>query len=146
MKEVKIYTDGACRGNPGPGGYGAVLQYGSHEKEISGSKDYATNNQMELMAAIVGLKILKESCNVQIYSDSKYLTDSFNKGWIYNWQRQNWMHGNGERANADLFKELLTLVEKHKVTFHWVKGHSGHPLNERCDKIANKAIDLLLAS
>ena len=142
MKIVQIYTDGACSGNPGPGGYGAVLVYGSRRKEISGGEEQTTNNRMELMGVIKGLEMLKEPCEVALYSDSRYVVDAIEKGWAARWQKNNWMRNKKEPAlNPDLWEILLELLGKHKVTFHWVKGHSGHAENERCDELAREAIN-----
>ncbi|MCL1884173.1 MAG: ribonuclease HI [Defluviitaleaceae bacterium] len=141
MKKIQIYTDGACSGNPGPGGYGAVLIYGNHRKEISGGEAQTTNNRMEMMAVIRGLEMLKEPCKVNLYSDSRYVVDAIEKGWALRWQKNNWMRNKKEAAlNADLWEELLAILGKHDVAFHWVKGHSGHPENERCDELATSAI------
>ncbi len=137
MKEVLLFTDGACSGNPGKGGYGAILKYGSFEKEMSRGFVSTTNNRMELLAAIVGLEALKEPCKVDLYSDSKYLVDAVNKGWVYNWKKNGWKKSDKKSAlNVDLWERLLALMETHRVTFHWVKGHDGHPENERCDRLA----------
>lgn len=137
MKTVYLYTDGACSGNPGKGGYGAILIYNSYEKEISRAFVCTTNNRMELMAAIAGLEMLKESCIVELYSDSKYLVDSIKKGWVYSWKKNGWKKSDKKPAlNVDLWERLLALMEKHKVNIHWVKGHAGHKENERCDKLA----------
>ena len=137
LKEVEIFTDGACSGNPGPGGYGVVLRYNGREKELSGGEAETTNNRMELTAAIEGLKALKESCKVTLYSDSKYLVDAVNEGWVYKWEENGWMRTKREPAlNPDLWEELLALMDEHEVTLVWVKGHDGHPENERCDKLA----------
>lgn len=148
MGIVQIYTDGAARGNPdGPGGYGTVLQYMDgqgqlHEKTMSGGYVKTTNNRMELMAAIAGLEALKRPCEVELYSDSKYLTDAFNQRWIDNWVRNNWKRGkSGPVKNIDLWKRLLEAKKPHHVTFYWVKGHAGHPQNERCDVLATSAAD-----
>ncbi|MBQ4556412.1 MAG: ribonuclease HI [Clostridia bacterium] len=139
MKKVDIYTDGACKGNPGPGGYGAVLVYGGHEKEFSGGEANTTNNRMELLAAIVALSALKEPCEVTLTSDSKYLVDAVTKKWVYGWREKGWKKSDGKMAlNIDLWEELLTLLDIHKVTFNWIKGHAGHPYNERCDTLAVK--------
>lgn len=145
---VEIYTDGAARGNPdGPGGYGVVLHYTDthgnlHEKELSQGYVRTTNNRMELMAAIAGLEALKTPCNVTLYSDSKYLVDAFNQNWIDGWIRKGWKRGKNEPVkNPDLWKRLLKAKEDHNVTFVWVKGHNGHPLNERCDELATTAAD-----
>ncbi len=141
MKEVKLYTDGACRGNPGRGGYGAILVYGRFEKELSGGERETTNNRMELMAAIVGLEALKEPCKVTLYSDSKYLVDAFNLGWVESWRSYGWKRGKDELKNPDLWERLYKLTEIHKVTFEWVKGHAGHSYNERCDALATAFAD-----
>lgn len=141
MKEVELYTDGACRGNPGNGGYGAILVYGKYEKEISGGERETTNNRMELMAAIAGLEALKEPCSVKLYSDSKYLVDAYNEGWVYSWQKSGWRRGRDELKNPDLWERLFMLTKKHEVTFVWVKGHSGHSYNERCDALATGFAD-----
>lgn len=146
--EVTIYTDGSARGNPdGPGGYGTVLQFVDskgqlHEREYSAGYKKTTNNRMELMAAIVGLEALTKPCDVKLYSDSKYLTDAFNQKWIDGWIRKGWKRsGNEPVKNVDLWKRLLKAMEPHQVTFLWVKGHSGHPENERCDQLATSAAD-----
>lgn len=141
MKEVSLYTDGACRGNPGRGGWGAILVYGIYEKEMSGGEPLTTNNRMELMAAISGLEALKEPCKVTLYSDSKYLVDAFNEGWIYSWRDAGWKRGKDELKNPDLWARLYELTEKNKVEFIWVKGHDGHEYNERCDKLATSFAD-----
>ena len=146
MGIVSIYTDGAAKGNPdGPGGYGVVLQYTDnkgvlHERELSQGYIQTTNNRMELMAAIVGLEALNRPCMIDLYSDSKYLTDAFNQHWIDNWVKNDWKRGkSGPVKNIDLWKRLLNAMQTHKVNFIWVKGHNGHPQNERCDKMAVKA-------
>ena len=137
MKQVEIFTDGACSGNPGPGGWGTVLRFGEHEKELSGGEASTTNNRMELTAVIEGLKALKEPCLVTLTTDSKYVCDSITKGWVYGWQKRGWVKSDKKPAlNVDLWEQLLPLLEKHKVTFVWVKGHAGHPENERCDRLA----------
>ncbi len=137
LKSVEIYTDGACSGNPGPGGYGVVLKYGNVRKELSGGEKETTNNRMELTAAIVGLDALKEPCNVTLYSDSKYLIDAINCGWAVKWRENGWKRNKKEPAlNPDLWEKILNLLEKHNVELVWVKGHAGHPENERCDKMA----------
>lgn len=137
MKEVNLYTDGACRGNPGRGGWGAILVYGKYEKEMSGGERETTNNRMELMAAIEGLAALREPCKVTLYSDSKYLTDAFLLEWIVSWERS----GFAKVKNPDLWQRLLPLTRTHEVTFVWVKGHNGHPYNERCDALATAFAD-----
>ena len=141
MKEVQIYTDGACRGNPGRGGWGTILVYGSYEKELSGGEALTTNNRMELMAAISGLEALKEPCKVTLYSDSKYLVDAFNEGWVYSWKKAGWKRGREELKNPDLWERLYDLAEAHELTFVWVKGHAGHDYNERCDSLATSFAD-----
>ena len=145
---VKIYTDGSARGNPdGPGGYGCVLHYTDsqgklHERELSAGYQRTTNNRMELMAAIVGLEALLRPCQVELYSDSKYLVDAFNLHWIDGWLRKGWKRGKNEPVkNVDLWQRLLKAKAPHQVTFIWVKGHAGHPLNERCDTLATTAAD-----
>ena len=144
MKKVDIYTDGACRGNPGKGGWGAVLVYNGREKELSGGDKETTNNRMELTAAIKALRQLREPCEVTLTSDSKYLIDAITKGWVKSWKAKGWKKGDGKAAlNVDLWEELLPLLETHKVTFVWVKGHDGHPYNERCDKLATDFADSL---
>jgi len=141
MKNVTIYTDGACSGNPGPGGYGVVLLHNAHRKELSGGEEQTTNNRMEMFAAIAGLEVLKEPCNVNLYSDSKYLVDTIQKGWATRWQQNNWMRNKKDPAlNPDLWERLLALLKIHKVNFTWVKGHAGNPENERCDALAREAI------
>ena len=137
MKKVQIYTDGACSGNPGNGGYCAILIYNGVEKVVSGSQTDTTNNRMELLAVIKGLQTLKEVCEVDLYSDSQYVVDAFNKGWITSWQEKGWKTANKSPVkNVDLWESLLALVNKHKVNFIKVKGHSDNEYNNRCDKIA----------
>ena len=144
---VSIYTDGSARGNPnGPGGYGTILIYidskgETHSKELSGGYKKTTNNRMELMAAIVGLEALNRPCTVNLYSDSQYLCNAFNQHWIDGWIAKNWRRGKDPVKNIDLWKRLLKAKESHKVNFIWVKGHNGHPENERCDKLATTAAD-----
>lgn len=141
MKEVEIYTDGACSGNPGAGGWGAVLRFGGHEKEMSGGAKETTNNRMELTAVIEALGALKEPCKVRLTTDSKYVADAITKGWLTGWQKKNWrLAGGGPVKNVDLWKRLLEQLTAHQVDFHWVKGHAGHPENERCDALAVAAI------
>ena len=136
--EVTVYTDGACIGNPGPGGYGVVLVHGSQRRELSGGRRLTTNNRMEILAAIEGLQALKEPCSVTLHSDSLYLVDAIVKGWADRWRKNGWMRTKNERAlNPDLWQRLLEQCQKHDVSFRWVKGHAGHPLNERCDRLAN---------
>ena len=144
MKEVKIYTDGACRGNPGRGGWGAILVYGKYEKELSGGERETTNNRMELLAAISGLEALKEPCSVTLYSDSKYLVDAFLLGWVEGWRSHGWKRGKDELKNPDLWQRLYELTRTHTVTFEWVKGHDGHSYNERCDTLATTFADSFL--
>lgn len=136
-KHVQIYTDGACSGNPGPGGYGTILRYGEFEKKISGGEKATTNNRMELTAVIKGLSALNQSCVVDLYSDSKYFIDAVQKGWAKKWQANGWMRTKKDKAlNPDLWEQILDLLDKHDVTLHWVKGHNGHPENEECDRMA----------
>ncbi len=137
MKKINIYTDGACSGNPGPGGWGAVLVYNKVEKELSGSDKETTNNRMELTAVIEALAALKEPCEVTLTTDSKYVCDAINKEWVYGWKKNNWRKADKKPAlNVDLWDRLLALLEMHKVEFIWVKGHNGHKYNEICDKLA----------
>ena len=144
MKKITIYTDGACRGNPGNGGWGAVLLYNGVTKELSGGARDTTNNKMELTAAIMALSALKEPCEVDLYSDSKYLTDAINLGWVYGWKKKNWKKSDGKPAlNVDLWEQILALISKHKVKFIWVKGHDGNEYNERCDVLATSFADSL---
>jgi ribonuclease HI len=143
MKQVIIYTDGACRGNPGQGGWGALIQYEGTEKEVYGGVTETTNNQMELSAAIQGLKALKEQCNVDLFTDSKYVMDGITK-WIHNWKKNNWKTAaKKEVKNKELWQQLDQLIEHHEVQWHWVKGHSGDAGNEMADLLANKGIDSL---
>jgi ribonuclease HI len=136
-RNVEIYTDGACLGNPGPGGYGVVLLFGEHRRELSGGFRLTTNNRMELLAVIKGLEALKEVCQVTLYSDSKYVVDAVTQGWARRWQANGWMRNKRERAiNPDLWETLLPLCQQHRVDFRWVKGHAGVPENERCDRLA----------
>ena len=142
MKHVDIYTDGACRGNPGKGGWGAILVYNGREKELSGGEPETTNNRMELTAAITALSMLKEACEVTLYSDSKYLIDGVTKGWARSWKSKGWKKADRSPAlNPDLWEEVLRLIDIHEVTFVWVKGHDGHSYNERCDKLATDFAD-----
>lgn len=136
-KQVEIFTDGACSGNPGPGGYGVILRYKGVSKELSGGDPATTNNRMELTAVINGLSALKEPCDVTLYSDSKYIIDAVQKGWAKKWRSNGWKRNAKEPAlNPDLWEKLLNLLELHNVSFVWVKGHAGHPENERCDQLA----------
>ena len=137
MKTVTLYTDGACSGNPGPGGWGAILEYNGHEKELSGGEENTTNNRMELTAVIEGLKALKEPCIVELYSDSKYVIDALEKGWAESWRAKGWKKADKKPAlNPDLWEKLLNLLEIHTVTFTWVKGHNGNRGNEIANKLA----------
>ncbi len=137
MKTVTLYTDGACSGNPGPGGWGAILSYNGVEKELSGGDANTTNNRMELLAAISGLEALKEPCRVELYSDSKYVIDGLSKGWAASWRKNGWRKADKKPAlNPDLWEKLLNLVEKHELSYHWVKGHADNPYNNRCDQLA----------
>lgn len=141
IPSVEIYTDGACSGNSGIGGWASVLLYKQHKKELYGNDKETTNNRMELTAVIEALKALKRPCNVTLYSDSKYVIDSINKHWVYKWEANNWIKSDRKPAlNTDLWKELLTLLEVHRVKFVWVKGHNGNEYNERCDELAVNAI------
>ena len=137
MKHVDIYTDGACRGNPGKGGWGAILVYEGREKELSGGESMTTNNRMELSAVIAALSALKEPCDVKLTTDSQYVVNAIEKGWLASWMKNNWRKSDKSAVlNIDLWKELVSLLDKHDVTFVWVKGHAGHPYNERCDAMA----------
>ena len=137
MKTVTIYTDGACSGNPGPGGWGAILQYGEHRREMSGGEAETTNNRMELTAVIEALSALKEPCTVELYSDSKYVIDALEKGWVYSWQKNGWRKKDKKPAlNVDLWQQLLEQFHRHDVHLHWVKGHAENPNNNRCDELA----------
>ena len=141
MEKVTIYTDGACSGNPGPGGWAAVLIYNENRKEISGAKKETTNNIMELTAVIEALKLLKYPCEVDLYSDSAYVVNGFNQGWIYNWKKNNWKTSSKEPVkNKEIWEELYNLTKIHKVNFKKVKGHSTNELNNRCDELAREAI------
>ena len=137
MKTVTLYTDGACSGNPGPGGWGAILEFMGHEKEMSGGEASTTNNRMELTAVIMGLRALKEPCVVELYSDSKYVIDGLQKGWAESWRKKGWIKSDKKPAlNPDLWGELLDLTEKHTLHYHWVKGHAENEKNNRCDELA----------
>lgn len=144
MKKVTIYTDGACRGNPGPGGFGVILEYGAARRELSGGEPLTTNNRMELRAAIEGLSALREPCEVTLYSDSRYLVDAVTLGWAESWRATGWKRGKAK--NPDLWESLLALLAVHRVTFRWVRGHDGHPENERCDALATAAADSFITS
>lgn len=142
MKEVSIYTDGSCSGNPGPGGYGVILTYGAKEKELYGGESSTTNNRMELTAAIEGLRALKEPCRVTLYSDSQYLVKAISEGWLENWKKCSWRKADKSPVlNEDLWRELDRLLSVHEVEFSWVKGHDGHEYNERCDELARRGTD-----
>ena len=137
MKTVTLYTDGACSGNPGPGGWGAILEFNGHEKELSGGENNTTNNRMELTAVIQGLKALKEPCIVELYSDSKYVIDALEKGWAIGWKSRGWVKSDKKPAlNPDLWEQLLSLTEVHTLHYHCVKGHADNPKNNRCDELA----------
>ena len=141
MKNIEIFTDGACSGNPGTGGWGAILKYKNMEKEISGAEKNTTNNRMELMAFIKALEILKEPCVITAYSDSKYLCDALSKNWLQNWIKNNWRKSDNKPVvNVDLWERLVETMRPHEIKLIWVKGHAGHPENERCDKLATTAI------
>jgi len=137
--KVMIYTDGACRGNPGPGGWGAILKYGRHEKSLSGGEKATTNNRMELQAALEALRTLNEACQVTLFTDSEYLKRGVTE-WMPNWKRRNWRRKGGQLANVDLWMKLDEEIVRHEINWRWVKGHAGHPLNERADKLARDAI------
>ena len=137
MKTVTLYTDGACSGNPGPGGWGAILEYMGHEKELSGGESSTTNNRMELTAVIEGLSCLKEPCIVELYSDSKYVIDGLEKGWAEGWKKRGWIKSDKKPAlNPELWDKLLQLTKIHQMRYHWVKGHADNPKNNRCDEMA----------
>ncbi len=137
MKQVTIYTDGACSGNPGPGGWGAILLYGPHKKELSGGAEQTTNNRMELTGVIAALEALKEPCEVDLWSDSKYVIDALQKGWAKSWRAKGWKKADKKPAlNPDLWEKLLDLCQVHHLTYHWVKGHAENPYNNRCDELA----------
>ncbi|MBO5682405.1 MAG: ribonuclease HI [Clostridia bacterium] len=146
MKKVEIYTDGACRGNPGVGGWGAVLKYGAFEREISGGEASTTNNRMELTAVIEALSLLKEPCHVTLTSDSKYVIDAIEKGWLDSWRKKGWKKADGKAVlNVDLWEKIVELLSVHKVEFVWVHGHTGHKYNERCDELATTFADKIAA-
>ena len=137
MKQVSIYTDGACSGNPGPGGWGAILEWNGRAKELSGGERETTNNRMELSGVIFALSALKEPCAVDLYTDSKYVFDAVDKGWVYTWRKNGWRQADKKPAlNVDLWERLLPLLEAHRVTWHWVKGHAENEKNNRCDALA----------
>lgn len=140
IKHIELFTDGACSGNPGPGGWGAILRFEQHEKELSGSDKDTTNNRMELTAVISGLESLKEPCKVTIYTDSQYISNAFDKGWLENWVKNGWKTAAKKPVkNRDLWEKLMALAATHQLKWQWVKGHAGHPENERCDKLAVEA-------
>ena len=142
MKKIELYTDGACRGNPGNGGWGAILVYQGKEKELSGGEEITTNNRMELMAAIAGMEALKEPCQITLTSDSKYLTDAINKGWLASWKKNGWRKADKSAVlNVELWQKIDELIHIHTVEFVWVRGHAGHPYNERCDILATTYAD-----
>ncbi|MBE6593360.1 MAG: ribonuclease HI [Ruminococcaceae bacterium] len=142
MKKVELYTDGACRGNPGAGGWGAILVFKGKEKELSGGEPQTTNNRMELMAAIAGMEALKEPCEIVLTSDSKYLTDAINKGWLESWKKNGWRKSDKSAVlNVELWQRIDELISVHRVSFVWVQGHAGHPYNERCDALATAFAD-----
>lgn len=142
MKHVEIFTDGSSRGNPGPGGYGTVVRYGAHTRELARGFQTTTNNRMEILAAIVGLELLKEPCLVTIYSDSRYLVDAQTKGWVESWKAKGWRKKDKSGVkNVDLWKRLEAAAEGHEIDWQWVKGHAGHDMNERCDMLATEAAD-----
>jgi ribonuclease HI len=146
MKQVTVFTDGACRGNPGPGGWGAILVSGSHRREMSGYEPQTTNNRMEMQAAIEALGALRERCTIDLHTDSQYLRTGMSE-WLAKWKRNNWRTSDKKPVkNADLWMRLDELAQAHDVRWHWVRGHDGHPENERCDELANRAIDEGLAS
>jgi len=136
MKKIQIYTDGACSGNPGPGGWGAILVYGSKEKELSGFEASTTNNRMELTSVIMALEALREPCEVELFTDSQYVANAVNRGWLESWHKKGWKRKGGEVKNPDLWVKLMPFLEKHKVSFTWVKGHSDNEYNNRCDELA----------
>ena len=136
MKKVRIYTDGACSGNPGPGGWGAILIYGSVEKELSGGEAMTTNNRMELISVISALEALREPCEAELFTDSQYISNAVNLGWLASWQKRGWTRKGGDVKNLDLWMKLVPLLERHKVSFNWVKGHADNEFNNRCDEIA----------
>lgn len=144
MKNVTIYCDGACSGNPGPGGYGTILVYQGHEKELSAAEAQTTNNRMELMGAIAGLELLREPCEVTLVSDSRYLCESILQGWVFQWEKNGWKKSDKKPAlNIDLWERMLRQLRRHQVQVQWVKGHAGHTYNERCDQLAVQAYTTL---
>lgn len=144
-KLVRLYTDGACSGNPGPGGWAAILKFGPHEKELSGGMSYTTNNRMELFAVISGLGALKQSCRVEVYSDSAYVVNAFNQNWVENWQKRRWKTADSKPVeNQDLWRLLLITMRKHEVSYHKVPGHQDHPENNRCDELARAEVQKVI--
>jgi len=143
MKKVTIYTDGACSGNPGPGGWGAILMYGDAKKEISGGEVSTTNNRMELISVIMALDALREPCVVELYTDSQYVANAVNLGWLDSWRRMGWKRKGGEVKNPDLWIRLVPLLEKHAVSFFWVKGHAENEYNNRCDELATTEVKII---
>jgi len=141
MKQVTIYTDGACSGNPGPGGWGAILLYKDTLRELSGGEEHTTNNRMELLGVISALSALKEPCEIELYTDSQYIANAINKGWLQGWKAKNWKRKDGELKNIDLWQELDKLLNTHAVSFNWVKGHAENQYNNRCDELAVKERD-----
>ncbi len=141
MNKVTIYTDGACSGNPGPGGWGAILKAGKAERELSGGEEETTNNRMELTAVIESLNALKRPCEVELYTDSQYVANAINLGWLENWKKRGWKRKDGKLLNPELWQKLDSLLETNKVTFHWVKGHADNEYNNRCDALAVKERD-----
>lgn len=142
MKSIEIFTDGSSRGNPGPGGYGTIVRYGQHVRELAQGFVRTTNNRMEILAAVAGLEILKEPCHVKVYSDSRYLVDAQTKGWVEGWKKRDWVKKDKKAVkNVDLWKRLGTAAEGHEIDWIWVKGHAGHEMNERCDQLATEAAD-----
>jgi len=142
MKQVTIYTDGGARGNPGPGGYGAILTFGKHSKELNGAYEHTTNNRMELMAVISALELLSEPCEATLHSDSKYVIDALTKNWLNGWKKRGWVKSDKKPVlNKDLWQRLDSAARQHSMTWKWVKGHAGNPLNERCDELVHEAID-----
>ena len=140
MKKIRIYTDGACSGNPGPGGWGAILVYGTKEKELSGTEASTTNNRMELTSVLMALEALKEPCEIELFTDSQYVANAVNNGWLFSWEKKGWKKKGGEVKNPDLWAKLMPFLEKHKITFTWVKGHADNEYNNRCDELAVAAI------
>ena len=142
LKSVEIFTDGACRGNPGPGGWGAILRYKGYEKSISGGEPETTNNRMELRAVIEAIRLLKEPCEITLLSDSKYVCDALDKGWVYSWQKKSWKKSDGKPAlNSEMWEELLSLIRVHTLKIEWIKGHAGHTENEAWDRMATAEAD-----